>query len=274
MKHLNSIPDQPIAALESLVTAIGLEGFSLTDLNSSGGAFLGKLIDSSSQSLEHTFQTLQRNVGAKISLFRQSSDDTKYNNIMRLRVPVPEGFSGNVASYIEVLEDGVEQALRIFSEILLPLEGFLAQVVSTPSFAKDSRYHLRFLQRASDDRLNNTKKLKHFFGGSSKADGIFGDLYKNMNEWTTSYKKIQQLQGKAESIDREELLKKVADISKLVSLLKNAFEAGELQGISKPIVTEIANGVYEAAKQLEHLSVTLFNVYTLANTMSETADKI
>lgn len=276
MKHLNALTTRShSAALEAMVTTVAMESFNLADLANKGTGFLAQLVDTGSKTIEQALTAFKGFTFKKESVenFNDYDKASKYNEVMRLRVPCPEGFQGNIPQYAAVLNDAVDQALRVYSEVLIPLEQFLSQLVSVPGFARDTRNHLKFLT-ARTPRQSYDEAIKPFFNGSTKADAPFGELYKNMNEWHTSYASVKEMQGRVDSINRDEILAKIASISKTITMLKESHEAKELENMSKVVISEIARGVYEAAKQVEQLSLTTFSVYVLANNMNETASKI
>ncbi len=272
MKHLSKLnPSTPIVQLESMISTISTESFNLLDMSNRGKAFLSSVVDNSFSAITkalHEFDSFS--LKSAVNEFLVYSKLTKYNDVMRLRVPCPEGFRGNVADYAGALSVSVDSALLVYSDILLPLEEFLANLVSKPGYAKDTRIHLKFLQSATNTRLKDIKRLQEFFSASSNSSSIFSDLYKNMNEFENTYTLIKDLQNKIESINREEIIQKINRIGDLVDHLKKSVVSGELDGMSKIVLNELATGVYEAAKQVEQLSAITFAVYVLSNNMNDT----
>lgn len=280
MKHLNAITGgDHLAALESHTTTIACEGFNLADLSNRGRDFVMSVVDTGSKTFSKVssdFSKITQDIVDKARDLRFTNfyATSKYNQVMHLRVPCPEGFKGDVLEYTEVLVESVQQARRVQSEVLIPLEDFLSKLISVPGFARDTRTHLRNIDKIAIERVETVRKTQKFFGGSSKANALFSELYRNMGEWQTAYENVRKLQDNIGFINHEEILKSIDRITSLIQMVKTAHEAKELENMSKVVISELSNTVYEAAKQVEQLGITIFAIYVLANTMSQTAEKI
>lgn len=280
MKHLNAISgDDHVRAMESFSTTIACEGFNLADLSNRGRDFVMSIADTGSKAFEQvsqSFSKVSRETFEGLRQFKFSGYDTerKYNQVMHLRVQCPEGFKGNILDYTNTLKQAAQQALRVQPEILVPLEDFLSKLVSVPGYARDTKSHLREIDKLGLERIELVRQTQKFFNGSSKATAIFSDIYRNMNEWQTAYDAIKQIQDQVNSINHDELLNSVQRITKLIQMVKTAHEAKELENMSKTVITELSTSIYEAAKQVEQLSITLFAVYVLSNVMNDTAQKV
>lgn len=280
MKHLNAISGgDHLSAMESHTATIACEGFNLADLSNRGRDFVMSIADTGSKAFEQVFLNffkVSRETLEGLRQFKFSGYDTerKYGQVMHLRVQCPEGFKGNVLDYTNTLKQAVQQALRVQPDVLIPLEDFLSKLVSVPGYARDTKTHLRGIDKAGLDRVELVRQTQKFFNGSSKATAVFSELYRNMNEWQAAYDSIKQIQDQVNSINHEELLNAVQRITKLIQMVKVAHEAKELENMSKTVITELSTSVYEAAKQVEQLSITLFAVYVLSNVMNDTAQKV
>lgn len=198
-----------------------------------------------------------------------------YDDLIKLRVPVPEGFVG---SYVNYLID-VQQLFDYHQNVCLPaLESFYIEVASviTNKGAKISQKSIidSYKSLIKSREENNKKITDYFVIRSTQSEQDYGKIFHNNEEVGEMFKERHKLVKTLEAVNVKQVTDYVNKINDaLVTLIKIA-EDKSMSNLSAVQLQNITEGAYECAAQVEFFAVNYYRAQTLINTITHLQDKL
>lgn len=191
-------------------------------------------------------------------------------NIIDLRFYVPEGFDGNIVSYVELLDKALEHANRVVGDALTPYNVYLSRLLSDKSAPAENRVELTNLIKMKNDREVLRQNLEQYFPkGRTNSSIKLGDAISRKQDWAELARGLKTL---SINFDRTQA-KKVTDgmnhCVELLEALSDTTGGGGLDDISAQQLRVLGDSTLEIAKEVEFFSIVNYQVNSLMATMSQ-----
>lgn len=250
--------DAKVLATEAAIGTIGgvMEVFSrlipkasdvISSLSGSVAAFLEK---KEPEKLSWKKQTLLKKVQA-----------LPYISYREILIQVPEGFTGNLSSYLEWLKkvqiEVIGSANKLINDYSLELSMFL----SNTDYRKTLKSHEKFFKDVRVLRSEVTLTMEKFFTSKSVASRVkLGSVMTRFAEFDDIIRFGEDLLTSADfKKELAQMLASVNHASELLSLLKDKLEKRELDGVSADMAKHIAEGAFECGKYVELISILVYH---------------
>jgi hypothetical protein len=187
---------------------------------------------------------------------------------------VPQGLNVPYLVYAEALSQAVEHAAQILDE-LSRYTLFLGRLVTNHDFQYSADYNPVYygqLQRQRDD--DNQKLGKCFQTGSTKTDRTYADVVSRNADWKAVFEIANRLAADINRIDRTVIAKKIAESVHLLDVIGKKIARQELEGVSPEIVTELSEGAYQMASQLEMYSTVWYKVQNFVTAVNYSTEVV
>ena len=214
---------------------------------------------------------------SKLSSFSSSdahaAEGVKFSEFSKVKLQVPESFSGNLCHYAEFLQRSDvflnNKAIPMLDEFYVSLAAFASN--------KDSKITLL-------DTSNNYKSVEAtyqelvkesiiYFGKRRHNSGsaTIGDTFMDDAEFTKTMQISKQLVKKLSPGDVKNILGRVNKISSVLNVVIEDAQKREFDKASHAAVKSLANGVFAMAEIVEFYAVTYYRITELATVMGNNA---
>lgn len=183
-----------------------------------------------------------------------------YVNLREFELIVPEGFVGKYIEYSQELTKSVGFLTNLISS-LQEYRNYLARMITNREVIKSIDYDASdcniFLEQI--DGFN--RGIAPFFKkNSTNAKRKYKDLLDRNADWEDIFTLNKKMLQDIESINRNDLMKYIKEISSLLDTLMKAIKSDGIEGISNETVAQIGDSTYALAKYLEFYSVTYYRL--------------
>lgn len=190
-------------------------------------------------------------------------------------VYTPEYVSGKLTPYYETLLEAFGELKDVEKRLLLPLEKWAGLMISDPTFSEKVWINLPVKDNRVQTQLDNLQKHFNSSAGDNIANRYFEDVYVDSNGVKEAYFVLDKLISESMDMLDGKLSAKSKSLSALLTRLaddKNV--ANKLHDLPDEKIKPITELVLQAAKELELLSIVLFNIKTASYAQKETYKKI
>ena len=191
-----------------------------------------------------------------------------YVTLSPLPAGVPQGLKVPYLVYAEVLSEAVSHAAQILDE-LSRYTLFLGRLVTNHDFQYSADYNPGYygqLQRQRDD--DNQKLGQCFQTGSTRTERTYADVVSRNADWKAVFEVANRLATEINHVDRTIIMKKIGEAVHLLDVIEKKIARNELEDVSPGIVTELSEGAYQMASQLEMYSTVWYKVQTFVTAVN------
>ncbi len=173
-----------------------------------------------------------------------------YLGVKEIGVQTPPGFQGNIADYINTLNNVMSLMEDFHSKYFVTAEKYLASLLNDDRklFTQQSFTDTNL---ASD--INKAKEtLADYFKGSQAAHlQPFGNVYRSLGEWTDSLDSFQNLLTRMNTYSADTVTKEINNLSEKADRLILKMKKNENREVSKATAKDVANVIYTMATAYE-----------------------
>ena len=205
--------------------------------------------------------------------FIKSLEAHKYSDLMPLLAYVPDGLNTDYLSYAKTLLPAAAHAATILSNTLSKYTVFLGGLINN----QDSKFSTnsfeityRELERVRDDL--NKKIGMCFKHGSSKSEVTYGDVVTRNNDWERLLPIVRNMTQLINGVDRKQLNNKIKECGELLDVILKKVENKEFEGMSPEAITNLSDGAYQMARELEFFSSVYYRVMSLTTCIKHTME--
>ena len=173
-----------------------------------------------------------------------------YLGIKEIGVQTPPGFQGNIADYINTLNNVMSLLEDFHTNYFVTAEKYLAGLLN------DDR-KLYTQQSFTDTKLatdiNKAKEtIADYFKGSQAAHlQPFGNVYRSLGEWTDSLDSFQNLLTRINAYSPDMVTKEINNLSEKADRLILKMKKNSDKEVSKATAKDVANVIYTMATAYE-----------------------
>lgn len=199
-----------------------------------------------------------------------------YSSMARYVIRCPEGVAGAMVPYLKALQTILLRLHDVDARVLVPLNRWVGQVLANPKHAEKAWAPDGFISPAEMDKL--VKPLeKHFVEryGSDVVMRPVHKVYPKKEDFEEAGEILIGLTDIVSAIMSKDLLGKAEEIAKNVKrLVELNDERDILENAQKRTLATMSMAIYDAARELEVISVLVFQVKVAITAYEETLKKI
>lgn len=182
------------------------------------------------------------------------ADETKYPEVRRISMQVPEGFKGNMLDYAKTMENVVSAFYQEFTDnFIKPFDLYIAKLITNPVLLDTSTY--KHTVKTSDVEKYK-KQLAKFFTPKKYGMLPLGDIYARNQDIKSVYTHLVNITTVSKAQDLRNVRKAVEDLNQRINVLVEMIsdEKNNLNIAPKTLNT-LAELVFDLAKHVEFYAV-------------------
>lgn len=257
--------------LENQRAVVALEAFTIQDT----GNLLHRVFPAIQSGFRDLYNLVSPNdkptapITSQQKEFLEAIAGRNYVSISPLPARVPEGLKVPYLVYGEALSQAVENATKIVDQLSL-YTLFLGQLVTNHDHQFSSEFNASYYKKLQATRdMDNQQLGACFQPGSTKADRTFGDVVARNADWKSVFNVTNAVSEQIDSVNRRTLSKKIEEAGQLLDVIEKKLERNELEGVSPQVVTELSEGAYHIASQLEMYSSVYYKVQAFVTAVNK-----
>lgn len=197
-----------------------------------------------------------------------------YVQLSRMVVYKPEGLKSKYLDYVNTLATAVDYALLTPAK-LNDLTTLLATVINNTAPVANIKANMSKYKLYEDERERVNKAVgSHFQLNSRDSRGAYSTVVERNADWQPILSTATIMMDKMNSVDRRLINKKVKDASELIDTLMRMIKDDRIKGLTEEAVTELAEGAYQVARELESFAVTYHRVSEFINLIPDTIEAL
>lgn len=275
MKHL-TIDTAPQAnrSIELTASRMALESAFLADFSNMLEATIPNLVSNLSTSFSNSFKNVTNFVSSFTPENRLDSKISQipYSELANIRAYVPEGFSGNAFEYTKVLQESLDHANKVISDVLNPYNTYISELLSSIDATKSTQGKPQFLVKMDKDRDTLNAEVGKFFKNSTITSDKVSKFYHNSNEVINVKTKVNALVAQLESSNVLLVQKNTRDTLELLNALTKSNKAEELNSISPETIKALAESTLTVAREVEFYAITRYRAEAFIKCFQDTLE--
>lgn len=197
-----------------------------------------------------------------------------YVDIVPLTSYVPEGLIVDYLSYAQALSRAVDHAVKV-QDLLNTYTTYLAMLITNEHQRFSTQNSVAIYQGLQEKREEILREMGSCFKqGSHETDVKYGDVVKRNADWPYVFGEIDSLSKQINSVNRKVLNQKVKEATELMEKVIAMIKEGKLENSAPEVATELSNGAYQIASELEFFSVVYYRVVGFVTAVNSTVDKV
>lgn len=241
------------------LTTTGSEAVSrLTDLVKGTKSFLSEKTSSLYTSLFNMFYWGSKNKDPElVTMFKQTKTDLKnfkYTDIRNLEVQVPEGFTGNFTSYLELLAKISKNfSNNLVTDFIQPFDLYIGKMIANNTLITSSSYTHNATVK---DIEKYRKDIAKYFKGTRNNVAKIGDIFNNIKDIDLAIDvgiDTWYVLGDKKNIDVKDSVDQLND--KLIRLIDIINDKSNNISVSPKVLKELSQLTYDLAKLVEFYAV-------------------
>lgn len=276
MKELQLEEPFGMIALEALTSTAALEAFSLRAVANRAADIIPNLAHAFNEVLtSHKGDKYDlKPLSVNITVLDRALKSANYLEIGKLNVFVPQGFTGNLKAYLEVLQ----VALNFTNSIQTRMVQF-NQLVSAMITDKNTRQSTKDLSTATSnmerEREGIRLELAKFQKEGSRSDrALLQDTFGSLNEIKDCVFLTSDILSRANQITMAEVEVMTCDAAELLKALGEQAMAGKVEGMSPEAYKSLSSATLTMARDVELHSLLMFAIYQAKKSIEHTADAL
>lgn len=197
-----------------------------------------------------------------------------YADINQITAYVPEGMDASYLNYSSALLSVASHAAEVQS-LLGEYSTYLAMLINNKEQALSTSNNIRLYKARQKTREDFQKLLGGFFkNGSYQTEVPYGRVLARNNDWPLVYSRIEDLTKLTNSVDRKALNKKIVETIELMDTVIKMIKNDELGNVGPEVVSELAEGAFQIASELEFFSNIYYRTLALTTAINRTTDTL
>lgn len=195
----------------------------------------------------------------------------QYLNIAPIAAYVPQGLNVHYVDYLDILLEGVKHVQDNTMRVMNDYSVFLAQIITNREMKFSVESHEAQYKKMEVERKALISRMSDcFLKGSVRTDVTYGDVVERNGDWPEVINKSNIAMKSINLINRTALHKKADECDKYLQTIIKMISDGKFEGAGPEVTTNLSNGAYQAACELEFFTVIFFKLTVLATAISDT----
>jgi len=234
---------------------------------------VSELLKTTMPSLVNGFQALVNTIKPKETVMAltvkeavllKRVEQITYINLADLMLPVPEGMQTKYLTYIAILEDAIEYAQGIATN-LEEFTKWVAKIITNASMRNDTARHDNRWRKMQDEREVRYKAIGSCFGTTNNDKLKYSKLLDRNADWHEVINRAHGLTKAINKIDRTELLKQSKHVQSLLEKVLETSKRNGFDATSPEVLASLSEGSFQIASELEFYSVVFYRTSTFLN---------
>lgn len=272
-------PDTEVDTYEHLVNRLVMESIATASVFD----IFRRLIPKASDLLQHLRPTLTQfseasNLPFEHVAFRESLKIAERHNFMSYQdmlVMVPEGFTGKMLPYLQVL---TSQGNQLFFKADVFLRDYITELtvfLSNADIRLSQKSHAALFKQIEKERVTHQKALESYYNkNSTLSRQPLGKVIDRFSDLALLYKETEALINVRKRNDYQRILQQVEQASDLLGLIKQRVDSQDITKLSAPAAKNIAEGAYQVASFVEYLAFHAYATETAIKTVLELSNHL
>lgn len=205
--------------------------------------------------------------------FLQLIEKQAFLQIASLTVPTVPGLSTTYQVYGDKLLAVARHAAQILTVILNPFSSYLALLINDASQKFDTSDFATQLRTYGETREKLLTELTAQIKGTAVRAPLDQVVHRNA-DWKPALIQAHDITTAINSVDRQGINRKAAEITALLDTLLRKLRDKELEGVSPQVTESLAEGVYQTANELEYFSAVYFMVQEYITSLDQAMDEL
>lgn len=190
-------------------------------------------------------------------------------------VMVPEGFHGDMISYLKLLGSLNATTIKMASVVVNDYINELSVFLNNLDARKSLKTHAAFYKQVATDRVKVEAAVSVYFSkGDTRSRIKLGDMISRFGDFEEVFTLAEGLQASATTKkDLTNLLSQVNHASELLKLLNDKLLNKEFNIVSGEVAKNISMGAYEVAKYVELISILTFSTEVAVSCVNALANQ-
>ena len=235
-----------------------------------------RITASVSRSLHNVTGSISKLVDNTSNLFTIRSDKDKLNHAIKTlvydkfknnRMVVPEGFSGNLTSYIEQVQYISNSYFKLIESAIDSFTDTVGTVITAEDFSEVDLYTTK-LDKAYSYRESSIKDLNRYFGENDRAVVPVRLAFKGVEDIRIAFDILEDTTMLNRNSNVKRLLKKVDVLAGYINTLsKNMAKYETDHHVSQ--VKRLGTDAYKIGELVEYVSVLIYDHQVIVGTMDK-----
>jgi hypothetical protein len=207
------------------------------------------------------------------TVFLNLLEKSNFVEISDVKIFTPEGLVGNLPAYTDVLKSCSEHASKVVTDVLVPYNTFLAQLLSSNSARLSSFGQLNYMLKKDEQR----EKLNELIGsfivpGSTQVKQPVGKAFNRNSEWRDMLANQSESTQAINSVGIKSVMSAMDECVQLIDAIRTASSSGELDSLSGPMLRQLSTTTLTAANEVTFYSITAYRVNVLTKAINDSID--
>lgn len=204
--------------------------------------------------------------------FQKELPKFTYLDIAPITAYVPEGLHTTYLAYMKFLMDAVDHTSHIM-DVMTSYSAYLAQVISNSDMSLSTKSYEGEYKQLQRERESISKDIGACFtNSSSKSEVAIRDVVQRNADWPDVFAQATELAETMHRVNRSALIKKVVECDNHLAVILKMIDSKGRDKVSQQMVTNLADGAYQTASELEFYSATYFKTEVLLASISRTIE--
>lgn len=193
--------------------------------------------------------------------FLEMIEKHNYFDLQPLKVYTPESLKASYTQYSAQLMMAVERTVSGIDALVENFSVLIANLVTNRGSQLSTKDVANIYKRVGDDRKQTAAALDACFDFNQHlTESTYGRAVSRNADWNDVFKNVIMTGDRINTVDRAKLKKQLAGIASSMDVLIKMQEDGKLDDIAGEMVTAIAEGSWQVAKEIEYYSILHYRV--------------
>ena len=172
-------------------------------------------------------------------------------------VSVPEGFNGKLLSYLELMIDLGEDAMKNGLQIIQDYSTELSKFLSNSDIRKTMQSHDDYYKTISKIRAKHQEDIKKYFDKNKPtlSRQKFSTIFDRFGDLEKAFVLEQKLKEVKRLQNYSVIVSEIQKVSEILTLVKSRLDNGDIDEISPVVAKNLAEGAHEVGRYAEYLAM-------------------
>jgi hypothetical protein len=212
--------------------------------------------------------------GNSVSEAMKKLQKQPYASLDKFLIRTPEGVVGPMYPYVVALDAAIDETMDVKERILEPLKQWLQKAIANPGHIE--KVWLEKIQFVDVD--NHLSVLAKHYNDKVGDDLSFTSItqaYPSLNDFDKTGEMMRDIVTESTNVMGKDIPKICSDISSLVTKLVDANDRADfMEKAPKASMAKLSDVLYHAARDVELLSILVFQIRIASKAYDESVEKI
>lgn len=209
------------------------------------------------------------------SIVLKNIQNTSFTDLDKLEIHIPEGFSGDFLSAADTIDKSIAYINDAVDNTLKHYRIYLSVFLSN----KDAKISLKdenaFLKTAANKREDINKLYSEFYIKDSYVNkNVYTKVVRRNADLKELFSRYNAITNKLQAIDLKNIKQQLDTVTDLLDTIIKQIEDNKIENISPEALTNLSNGAYEIAQQMETIAACYFRALGISIAVGNMTEKL